>query len=86
MSLERLIAREAPETIQYGIVQSIDQASRRVKVLGRSNIEIWASYVPSDFPDLAVGQSVAIAVSNLAAFLVRRLSSKLPEGSTILEL
>ncbi|MFA5478146.1 MAG: hypothetical protein WC271_15755 [Bacteroidales bacterium] len=51
----------------------------------RNSLEVWASYVPDDFSGLAAGQTVAIAMSEITTFLVRRLSSALPEGSTILE-
>ena len=85
MALDRLIRRESLDTIQYGIVRQVDEPNKRVKVLRRNSLEVWASYVPDDFSGLAAGQTVAIAMSEITTFLVRRLSSALPEGSTILE-
>lgn len=83
--LERLIRREKPENIVYGTVIQIDAVNKRVRIRGPNDIDLWASYLPSDFPELQVGHTVAIGKSGSNAFLVRRLSSALPAKTVILE-
>jgi hypothetical protein len=86
MGLERLIEREKPQNIFNGTVLQIMERDGRVKVLGRNSTELWASYLPSDFPGLLPGHTVAVGIAGAQTFLLRRVSSTLPASTSLIEL
>lgn len=85
MGLERLITRERRREIDYGTVLEVDSQNRRVKVRRLTGIETYADYVPSDFPSLAEGQTVAVGTASGEAFVIRAVSAALPSEITLQE-
>lgn len=85
MGLERLINRERRQEINYAILLTVEPTNRRVKIRWLTGIETFADYVPSDYPDLEEGQTVAIGMASGQAFLIRTVSSALPGEITLQE-
>ncbi len=85
MGLERLINRERPKEISYATVLLADPGNRRVKIRWLTGIETFADYVPSDFPGLAEGQTVAVGTTSGQAFLISAVPSALPSEITLQE-
>lgn len=83
--LERLIRKEAPENLGYGTVLSVERRNRRVRVRWRNTIEVWASFLPEDFPEIAEGQTVALGSAGGEVFIIRLVDSALPTETTLLE-
>lgn len=85
MGLDRLIRREKPSNLFTATVLQVDDRHRRALCRSRNSLEVWASYLPSDFESLEEGEPVVVGITAGNAFLVRRLSSALPAETTILE-
>lgn len=83
--LERLIRREPYEIIGYGPVVRIERQNRRIRVRWRNDIEIWAGFIPEDFPDIEEDQTVAIGATGGEAFVIRVLASSFPTEASLLE-
>lgn len=83
--LERLIRKEAPENLGYGLVVTPDPNNRRALIRWRNGIEVWASYLPADFPTLAVDQTVALGSTGGQVFVIRLVESAIPNQITLLE-
>jgi len=83
--LEKLIRRDPPEIIGYGSVVNVERQNRRVRVLWRNDMEIWAGFVPEDFPEIEEEQTVALGVIRGEAFVIRVLAQTLPSEITLLE-
>ncbi|MHC1742924.1 MAG: hypothetical protein AB9873_07815 [Syntrophobacteraceae bacterium] len=56
-----------------------------MKIRWLTGIETVADYVPSDFPDRAEGQTVAVGTASGEAFLINAVSSALPTEFTLQE-
>jgi hypothetical protein len=82
--LDRLIRKEKAENLQYGTVMQVDVNNRRVMVSGRNDLQVWAGYEPVDFPNLLIGHTVAFATAVGSSFVVRQLSSVLPNAYELL--
>lgn len=78
MILERLIGRGKTENIGYGTVESINTFSSRLTVKARNDVAVTVSYSPTEFPNIAVGDVVAIGYRGLDRFLVSRVPAGLP--------
>lgn len=83
--LERLIRKEAPENIGYGLVITPDPNNRRALIRWRNSIEVWAAYLPSDFPTLAIDQTVALGSTGGQTFIIRLVEHAIPNQITLLE-
>lgn len=86
MFVDRLIQRDKPDSLTYGTILQVDPRNKRAKIRGRNSLELWATFAPADFPDLAAGQTVAVGIAAAGAFVIRLLTSTLPAESTLLEL
>lgn len=85
ISLSRLIRRLKPENISYGIVMTVDAGNKRLSVKTRNNITTYITYSPSEFPDIAVNDVVAVGSNGMNRFLVSRVPSGLPVTTIIVE-
>jgi hypothetical protein len=83
--LERLIRKAPPENLGYGTVVTVERRNRRVKIRWRNDIEVWAAYMPEDFPGIEEGQTVALGFTGGEAFIIRLVDSALPTETTLLE-
>ena len=84
--LDRLIRREKLDNILYGVVLQTDTTNKRVQIRGPNGMSLWASYLPEDFTDLAVGNTVAVGRSGASAFLMRKVSSAIASTTVLLEI
>ena len=83
--LEKLIRKEAPEIIGYGRVIRVERQNRRIRIRWRNNIEIWAGFIPEDFPEIDEEQTVAIGATRGEAFVIRIMAATLPSESSLIE-
>ncbi|MFA5706156.1 MAG: hypothetical protein WDA41_07360 [Candidatus Neomarinimicrobiota bacterium] len=84
--LDRLIRREKLDNIIYGVVLQIEVSNKRVQIQGPNGMSLWASYLPEDFPDLVVNNTVAVGRSGSSAFVMRKLSPAIAARTTLLEI